>query len=161
MALQQQGGIALAAGKTPEAVKLFDQSAKIAPNEIIGDVARLKSAFALLDTAPYKDMEARLDPMIKDGRPYRNEAREALAFAKIMAGDTAGARGDFVVISLVQSASDGARARAKAAMDLIDSGSARSVPSAVRAAAALPPMRTLPQGAEIPGLTAPTQQDAQ
>ena len=156
LALQHQGGVKLAAGKTAEAVKYFDQAAEAAPNDIIGDAARLKSAFALLDTAPYKDLEARLTPMLKEGRPYRTEAREALAFAKIMAGDLAGARGDFVVISLLADASEGARNRAKAAMDLIDSGSAKSVAAAARAAAALPP-QSLPQPGAA-GPSAPTQQ---
>ena len=156
LALQHRGGIKLAAGKTPEAVKYFDQAAEAAPNDIIGDAARLKSAFALLDTAPYKDLEARLTPMLKEGRPYRTEAREALAFAKIMHGDLAGARGDFVVISLIADASEGARNRAKAAMDLIDSGSAKNVAAAARSAAALSP--TLLQPGAAAGPSAPTQQ---
>nr|WP_272886989.1 tetratricopeptide repeat protein [Phenylobacterium aquaticum] len=106
LALQQQGGIKLAAGKTAEAVKLFDASAAAAPDFVIGDAARLKSAFALLDTAPYKDMEARLEPLMKDGRPYKAQAREARAFAKILAGDYNGAKDDFVVISLMPDAQD-------------------------------------------------------
>ncbi|WP_340647245.1 tetratricopeptide repeat protein [Phenylobacterium sp.] len=156
LALQHQGGIKIAVGKTAEAVTYFDQAAEAAPNDIIGDVARLKSAFALLDTAPYKDLEARLTPMLKEGRPYRTEAREALAFAKIMHGDMAGARGDFVVISLIADASEGARNRAKAAMDLIDSGSAKNVAATARAAAALSP--TLLQPGAAAGSSAPTQQ---
>ena len=161
LALQHQGGIKIAAGKVPEAVTYFDQAAEAAPNDIIGDAARLKSAFALLDTAPYKDLETRLTPMTKEGRPYRTEAREALAFAKIMHGDLAGARGDFVVISLIADASEAARNRAKAAMDLIDSGSAKNAAAAARAAATLSP--TLLQPGAAAGPSAPTQQtpDAQ
>lgn len=157
LALQQQGGIKLAAGKTDEAVKLFDAAAEAAPDPVIGDVARLKSVFALMDTAPLKDLQTRIEPLLKDGRPYRTEAREALAFAKLMAGDFAGARGDFVVVSLSPDAQDGARERAKAAMALIDSGSAKAIPDAVKAAAKLPPPVQLAPGAGVPGLvpTAP------
>ena len=155
LALQHQAGVKLTAGKTAEAVQLFDQAAEAAPNDIIGDAARLKSAFALLDTASFKDLEARLTPMLKEGRPYRTEAREALAFAKIMAGDMAGARGDFVVISLIADASEGARNRAKAAMDLIDSGSAKSVAAVARAAATLTPTQP---GPAVAGPSAPPQQ---
>jgi hypothetical protein len=111
---------------------------------MIGDAARLKSAFALLDTAPEKDVEARLTPLLQDGRPYRVEAREALAFAKLTGGNLAGARGDFVIISGMLDAPEGARARAKAAIGLIDSGSAKAVASTVRAAAALPPTALAP-----------------
>lgn len=161
LALQHLGGLKLADNKTAEAVKLFDEAAEAAPTPVLGDVARLKSAFALLDTAPYKDMEARLTPLIEDGRPYRAQAREALAFSKLMAGDMAGARGDFVVISLMADASDGARQRAAAAKDLIDSGSAKALPAAARAAAALPPPTQAAPGALPPGLVpGPSQQPA-
>jgi len=150
LALMQLAGLKLADRKTPEAVKLFDQAADAAPDEVIGDAARLKSAFALLDTAPEKDLEARLTPLVKEGRPYRIQAREALGFAKLMAGDEKGARSEFVVISQSLDANDGARERAKAAMDLIDSGSAKAVPAVARAAAALPPPVMLAPGQVTP-----------
>ena len=144
LALMQLGGLQLSQHKTAAAVQFFDQAAEAAPDPMIGDAARLKSAFALLDTAPEKDVEARLTPLMQDGRPYRVEAREALAFAKLMAGDLAGARGDFVIISGMLDAPEGARARAKAAIGLIDSGSAKAVASTAHAAAALPPTALAP-----------------
>lgn len=152
LALQQLGASKLAANKSDEAVKLFDQAAEAAPNPILADAARLKAVYVLLDTAPYKDVQARLDPLLKEGRPYRAQAREAQAFAKLLAGDLAGARGDFVVISLLPDASEGARARANAAKALIDSGSAKAVPAAVKAALALPPPAPAVPGAGVPGL---------
>lgn len=153
LALQHLGGLKLADNKTAEAVKLFDEAAEAAPNNVIGDAARLKSAFALLDTAPYKDMEARLTPLTQEGRPYRAEAREALAFSKLMAGDLAGARSDFSVITLMADAGEASRQRAQAAQALIDSGSAKAVPAAVKGALALPPPVQLPPGAVPPGMT--------
>ena len=151
LALMQLGGLKLAAGDTGGAVKLFDQAAEAAPDNIIGDAARLKSAFALLDTAPLKDLEGRLKPLMEDGHPYRVQAREALGFAKLMGGDMAGARGQFVVISQSLDANEGARERAKAAMDLIDSGSAKAVPAVAKAAAALPAPVMLAPGQVTPG----------
>ena len=157
LALMQLGGLQLAKNKTAAAVQFFDQAAEAAPDPMIGDAARLKSAFALLDTAPEKDVEARLTPLLQDGRPYRLQAREALAFAKLNAGDLAGARGDFVIISGMLDAPEGARGRAKAAIGLIDSGSAKAVASTVRAAAAaLPP--TAPAPAELAQPQAPGPQ---
>jgi hypothetical protein len=144
LALLQLGGIQLSQNHTAAAQQLFDQAAAAAPDAVIGDAARLKSAFAVLDTAPEKDVEARLTPLLQDGHPYRIQAREALAFAKLQAGDLAGARGDFVIISGMLDAPQGARARAKAAIGLIDSGSAKAVPTTVRAAAALPPNALAP-----------------
>ena len=158
LALMQQGGIRLADGKTDEAVKLFDAAAEAAPTPLIQDAARLKSAFALLDTAPYPAMEERLKPLLEDGRPYRVQAREALGFAKLMKGDVAGARGEFVVLSLLADAPEGARQRANAAIQLIDSGGAKAIPGAVKAAIALPPTPTLPMGAAPPAAGAPAPQ---
>lgn len=158
LALMQQGGMRLSDGKVDEAVKLFDASAEAAPSPIIEDAARLKSALALLDTAPYKDMEARLTPLTKDGRPYRAQAREALAFAKLMAGNTAGAREDFSVIQRMIDAPDGAHQRAAAAIELIDSGGAKAVPAAVKAAAALPPPAAPTDGASAPQPQGPGSQ---
>jgi hypothetical protein len=153
LALMQLGGLKLASGKPEDvkaAVALFDQAASAAPDDLLGDAARLKSAFAILDTAPFAEVEGRLTPLLKEGHPYRVQAREALAFAKLLKGDDAGARGDFVVVSLLPDAPESARQRAKAAIDLIDTGSAKSVPAAVKAELALPtPMLVAPGGTPI------------
>ncbi|MFN3522425.1 MAG: tetratricopeptide repeat protein [Phenylobacterium sp.] len=154
LALMQQGGVSQSEGKTEAAVKFFDEAAKAAPNPLLADAARLKSALALLDTAPYKEMEARLTPLTEEGRPYRAQAREALAFAKLMAGNVAGAREDFVIIRNMLDAQEGARQRAAAAIELIDSGGAKGVPAAVKAAASLPPASAPSAG----GASAPQQQ---
>jgi hypothetical protein len=95
---------------------------------------------------------------MKEGRPYRVQAREALGFAKLTAGDLPGARGEFVVISQSLDASDAARERAKAVMDLIDSGSAKAVAPVAKAAASLPPPVMLAPGQQMP--SAPTQPQA-
>lgn len=139
LALMQQGGLKATENKTAEAVALYDKAADVAPNEMIGDMARLKSALALLDTAPVAELTKRITPLTEEGRPYRAQAREALAFAKLMGGDAAGARGDFVVLSLLADAPDSTRERARAAMEMIDSGSAAAVAAAVKASPATPP----------------------
>jgi hypothetical protein len=144
LALIQLGGLQLAQKHAPGSVQFFDQAAAAAPDNVIGDAARLRAVYAILDTAPEKALEARLNPLLEDGRPYRVQAREALAFAKLNGGDPAGARGDFVIISGMLDAPESARIRAKAAIGLIDSGSAKAVPATVRAAAALPPTALTP-----------------
>lgn len=155
LALMQLGGVKIGSGKPEDvkaAVALFDQAAAAAPDDILGDAARLKSAFAILDTAAFSDVEGRLTPLMKDGHPYRVQAREALAFAKLMKGDMAGARSDFVVITGTLDAPEGARQRAQAAMGLIDTGSAKAVPAAVKAALALPPPMLVGPGGVPMGL---------
>lgn len=139
LALMEQAGIQLADGKDDEAVKLFDQAAAASPDPIIGDIARLKSAFALMDTASYDVIQQRLQPLTDAKRPYYVAAREALAMAKLRAGRLKDARGDFVVLTLLPGASQATRQRAQLAIMAIDSGSAASLPAVVQAAVKLPP----------------------
>jgi hypothetical protein len=147
LALMQQAAIRLQANATGDAVKLFDQAAATAPDPVIGDLARLKSALALMDTAPYAAMEERLKPLTEEKRPYRAAAFEALAMAKLQAGKAKDARGDFVVLTLMPGAPESVRQRAQEALALIDSGSAKDLPAVVKAAAALPPPINLPPAA--------------
>ena len=60
LALMQQGNIRLAAGKQQDAAGFYDAAAKAAPNAVLGDLARLKAALALLDTAPLPQLQTRL-----------------------------------------------------------------------------------------------------
>jgi hypothetical protein len=140
LALMQQAGIRLDQQRTADAVRLLDQAAKVAPNPIIGDAARLKSALALLDTASYTEIENRLKPLTsKTDSPYYALAREAVAMAKLKAGRAGEARGDFVVLSLLPNAPDSVRQRAQEAMTLIDAGTSSAVPAIVKSALVLPP----------------------
>ena len=139
LALMQQAGIRLSQNKPEEAATLFDRAAKAAPGPILGDMARLKSAFALLDSAPYAALEERLKPLIDAKRPYHVAAREALAMAKIRAGRLKDAREDFVILGLSPDAPEGVRQRSQYAIAAIDSGAAAGVAAAVKAELALPP----------------------
>lgn len=158
LALMTQAGMRLEAGKTEEAIKLLDQAAKKASDPAIADLAAYKAALLLVDTAPYKDLEARLTPLMAEKRPYAMEAREALAFAKIMAGKPNDAKADFIVLSQALTASDGMRERAQAALRLIDSGSAAVMPAAAKLSATLPPPPPqMPQGMMPQGPEGPAQ----
>ncbi len=139
LAEMQQAGIRLTAGDTASAVGLLDAAAKDAPNQVIGDAARLKSALALLDTASLADMEARLTPLADAKRPFHILAREAIAMAKLRAGKFADAKADFTVLSTSLDATDGVRQIASAAIVMIDDGAAASVGPIVKTALTLPP----------------------
>jgi hypothetical protein len=156
LGLLQQGGIRMTQGKRDEAVKLFDQAATTAPDEMLGDAARLKSAFALMDSAPLAQIQERLEPLSKEDRPYRILAEEALAFAKLSAGDLQGARKDFSALKDLLDAPEGVRQRATAAVELIDSGTAKALPETLKAAAALPDTQIAPRAPAAPA--APQQQ---
>ena len=155
LSLMQQGAIRLNENKVEEAVKLFDQAASGAPDPIIGDMARLKSAFALMDTAPLAALQERLTPLTDLKRPYHVAAREALAMARLKAGRLKEARADFVVLSLLPDAPDSVHQRAQMAREAIDSGAAANLSATIKAALAAPP---LPPQAVLP--TDPSQTGA-
>ncbi len=139
LALMVQAGIRLSVGKTDEAAGLYDEAAKAAPNEIFGDLARLRAAQALMDTAPYPQLLIRLSPLIGIKKPFDLEAREALAMAKLQVGKMQEARGDLNAISLTLGVSPAMRTRAQGVIALIDSGQAGAVGQVVRNAATMPP----------------------
>jgi hypothetical protein len=127
LALMQQGGIRMDQNKPAEAAALFDQAAGASKSAIISDIATLKSAYALMDTAPLATIEAKLTPLIASGRPYRVQAREALALARLAAGQTAKAKADLVAVANQVDTPDSARQRAQAIIALIDSGTGGSI----------------------------------
>ena len=128
----QEGGLKLAAGKTADAVSFYDQAAKTAPSPILADLASLRAAEALLDTAPLAELQRRLLPLADAKRPYTLYAREALAMAKLLAGKTADARRDFSVLSDSLGISDDMRQRCQVAVQLIDAGEAATAVAAVK-----------------------------
>lgn len=144
LAQMQEAGIRLTAGDTAQAAQMLDAAAATAPNQALGDAARLKSALALLDTASLTDLEARLTPLADAKRPYHILAREALAMARLRAGKFAEARGDFVVLTTSLDAPDDMRERAHAAITLIDDGAASGIPATVKTALTLPPPSPAP-----------------
>jgi hypothetical protein len=149
LALMQEGGIRLQQNKTVDAVALFDQAAKATSDKMIGDIASLKAAYVLLDSTSLADITTRLTPLMAANRPYHVLAREALALAKISAGQLSQARADLGVIQLMSDTPDTERQRAGALIALIDSGTASSL-KALAAAPALPPPAPPPQGPGVP-----------
>lgn len=139
LALMQEGNLRVQLGKPDEAAKLYDQAADAAPNLILGDLARLKAAQALLDTAPLAQLVTRLTPLTDVKRPYAVFAREALAMARLMAGKNDDARRDFKNIEVTLGAPEDVRQRAQLAVSLIDSGQIGVAVAGAKAAATMPP----------------------
>lgn len=140
LALMQQAGIRVQKNKPAEAVRLLDQAAKVAPDDILGDVAKLKAALLLIDSRPLEEIQARLTPLIDDKRPLHLEAREARAMALLQAGKPQEAQADFAVLALAQDVPKETSQRAEEARLLIQSGSASVLPAAAKATPApLPP----------------------
>lgn len=72
------------------AVAIYDDmAASSTTGQPLQDLAALRAAMLLADTAPFPDLVRRLDPLAGPGAPFRHSARELLAFAAWKAGDTA------------------------------------------------------------------------
>jgi hypothetical protein len=128
---------AFAAGekKSAEEVKLLDEAAKAAPDPLIGDAARLKSAFALLDTAPLSELEGRLKPLMEDGPPVPGAGARGAGLRQAERRRPEGRAQRLRLPVAVAGRRPGVQARAHAAIGLIDAGSAKAVPAVVKAAA--------------------------
>jgi hypothetical protein len=145
LGLMQQAGLKITSGDTKAAVELFDKAAASATSPIIADVAKLKAAYVLLDTAPLAEIEKRLSPLADPKRPFYLLAKEALATARLMAGKTKEAKADFTVIANSLDVTPGMRDRALAANLMIDSGQTGALPALVKQAAARPELPVVPQ----------------
>ena len=154
LALMHEGALRIDEKKPSEAITLFDDAAKVAPDQILADAARVKAAFAGMDSGmAITEIEGRLTPLVAPDRPYHAIAREALAMARLAAGKTAAARADFTALNLMLDASDTTRARATAAIGLIDTGAAASLPAVIKAARTMPEP-AIPTGPQIADPTA-------
>jgi hypothetical protein len=142
----QQAGLKAAAGKTADAAAIYDDAAKAAPNKVLADFATLRAGQLLLGTASLADEQARLGPLTEKDRPFAPYAKEALAMAKLVAGQTEAARSDCNLISVSFGASEDLRQRCQLMIALIDAGEAKTAVAAAKAAATLPP----PAAASLP-----------
>jgi hypothetical protein len=82
-------------------------------------LAAVRAGFLLVDTSPYSEMSARLEPLTAPDRPFRHSARELLALSAWKAGDMAAARkwADMIVSDPQSPA--GTRSRAEVLSELI------------------------------------------
>lgn len=162
LALMQQAALRTAQNDGAGALRLYDEAADAAPSPLVADIAALQAAFVAMDQgAALPALEERLRPLTLEGRPYRVLAREAMATAMAAGGRTAEARREFVVLSLLEDAPETLRARAQAAIQLIDSNSAASIAPIAAAARSLPAaspvaVSPLPPVAAPPAQTPPS-----
>jgi hypothetical protein len=110
-----------AASRDPQAAaKLYDD---IAADRSVGapeqDLARVRAAGLLLETAPYPDMLQRLEPATGPAATFRHTARELLALSAWRANDTAAARRWLDVIANDGETPPSLRSRAEALQALL------------------------------------------
>jgi len=104
----------------PAAAKLFDE---LAADRSIGteqqELARLRAAGLLLDTASYPDMKQRLEGDTGPAATFRHAVRELLALSAWRANDTAAARQWLDMIALDGETPSSVRSRADALQALL------------------------------------------
>ncbi len=145
LALQQRAQIALDANRIPDAIALLDEAADAIRDPILADFAALKAAWLVMDTnASLADIEGRLEPLTGDKRPYRFDAREALAMARLQYGQTAEARQALVLLKNDLDTPQAVGQRAGVAIEAIDAGVAANIKGITDRMATLPPPAAAP-----------------
>ncbi len=137
LALQHRAGIAVQQNRVPAAVELFDEAAAASGEPLLRDGAAYKAALLLMDTASFEDIQARLEPLTEEGRPFRAFAREALAMAQLQHGKTAEARSTLVVLKNSLDTPREITQRAELAIASIDDGTAANLAPITEAMASL------------------------
>jgi hypothetical protein len=135
-----------ATGDKAGAVAEFDAiAAGSASSSEIKNMARLRAAFLLVDTASAADLQARVGDLATTGNAWRGTAREVLGLAAYRAADYVGARKYYTDIDSDQDAPDDAHQRARLMLSLIDAKIGVVPPPAAAApadATAKPPAAT-------------------
>ena len=135
MALQHRAGIAVQQNRVPAAVELLDEAAGATRDPLLRDAAALKAGLLLMDTASLEDIQARLEPLTEEGRPFRAFAREALAMAQLQHGKTAEARQSLVVLKNSLDTPREISQRADLTLGSIDDGTAPNLAAVTTAMA--------------------------
>jgi hypothetical protein len=102
------------------AVKAYDEiAADKSAGQVIDELAALRAGFLLVDTAPYSEIRARLEPLSGADKTFRHSARELLALSAWKSGDMAAARAWAEMIITDPQTPQGTRTRAEMLSELI------------------------------------------
>jgi hypothetical protein len=115
---------AAGAEKNPEAaVAAYDAIAKDpSVTTTLQELAAIRAALLLVDTAPLAEVTTRLEPLTAAGSAFRHTARELLALASVKAGDPASAKKWIDMILADADTPQSARARVDVLATLNESG---------------------------------------
>jgi hypothetical protein len=102
------------------AVASYDKiSADSAVGEVFQDLAALRAAMLLVDTAPYAEVQSRLEPLTAPERTFRHSAREMLALSAWRANDATAAKRWFDMILMDTQTPAANRTRVETLMALL------------------------------------------
>lgn len=121
MARLSQANAMFASGQRADAIDLYKQIAG-SDSGAIGNVARLRAAWAQADTATRGDLADWLAPLTQPGNAWRENALEVLAYADYRATDLKSAQKKYAELASDPEAPDALRARAKAMSAFLKNG---------------------------------------
>lgn len=148
LALMARAGIAVDANRVPDAIRLFDEAADASRDPLLRDAAALKAAWLAMDSETLAQIEARLTPLAKDGRPFSPFALEALAMARLQNGQVAPAREALVLLKNGLDTPAVIGQRADLAIAAIDAGAGADLKKIVDAQRNLPVAPVQPAAAQ-------------
>lgn len=88
LARLEEAAVLAEKGDAEKAVQAYDAiAADSSIDPLLADLARIRAAYLLVDTAKPEDLQARIGRFDKEGEIWRNQAREVLGLAAWRAGD--------------------------------------------------------------------------
>jgi hypothetical protein len=142
-----------AAGKPNDAIALYKDIAA-SDSGPVGAAARLRAAWLMADSASHADLVTLLNPINNATSPWRQLAREVLAYSDYKAGKTKEATFTFEALARDPDSPDALKSRAKAFATFLEGGGARDFgtvpPPATAPAPGTPPGKTPPGAATTP-----------
>ena len=102
------------------AIKAYDALADDkSVGQVMQDLAAVRAGYLMVDTAPYAQMAAKLEPLTGADRMFRHSARELLALSAWKAGDASAARKWTDMMMADPATPAGTRSRAEILSELI------------------------------------------
>ena len=102
------------------AIKAYDALADDkSVGQVMQDLAAVRAGYLMVDTAPYAQLAAKLEPLTAQDRMFRHSARELLALSAWKAGDAGAARKWTDMMMADPATPAGTRSRAEILSELI------------------------------------------
>jgi len=102
------------------AIQAYDAlAADKSVGQVMQDLAAVRAGYLMVDTAPYSQMAAKLEPLTAQDRMFRHSARELLALSAWKSGDTSAARKWTDMMMADPATPAGTRSRAEILSELI------------------------------------------
>lgn len=137
-------------GKSQEAVAEFEKvSKRDGADDLLRSFATLQAAALRVGEADYKEMQNRLEPLIKDGKPWRLNALELLGVAAIKSGQADEAKATFEKILAEPNAPPAMRQRANLRMLQLAGGESTAPAAATTSDPVAAPAPAKAEGSEV------------